>query len=280
MKKPVVLVTGTSSGIGLATAVQAALNGFTVVATMRDTKKSQPLLDAVTAAHVYVEVLEMDVVSQSSISACVSQVIETHGRLDAVINNAGAAHIGTIENESMEAIRAVMEVNYFGVVALTRIALPHLRSSRGCLITISSVGGVIGQPFNEAYCAAKFAVEGFMESLTPVARTVGVKVCVIEPGAVKSSFVANLGLDIPKMLAEAGPYAPAMLAYAKRTQAQFASSSAQTPEEVARIIVEVLTSDNVPARLQTSDWAKQFVSRKLADVDGMRVQELMNQWVC
>ncbi len=280
MDKPVVLITGTSSGIGLATAIAAAQRGYTIVATMRDTGKSKALQDAAKSANATIDVRALDVTKGASIDACIASVITDHQRLDAVINNAGAAHVGTIENEPMENVRAVMEVNYFGVVALTRAAMPHLRASHGRLVTISSVGGIIGQPFNEAYCAAKFAVEGFMESLTPVAATVGVKVSVVEPGPVRSSFVANLGLDIPAMLAKAGPYAPAMLAYVKRTQAQFGSSAAQTPEEVAAIIADVLQSDAPPARLQTSDWARQFVSTKLADPDGARVQNIVKQWVC
>ena len=129
-------------------------------------------------------------------------VAADHGRIDAVVNNAGAGHLGTIETESVDDVRRVMEVNFFGVVAVTRAAMPHLRASGGRLVTVSSVGGAVGQPFNEAYCAAKFAVEGFMESLVPVAATVGVTVVVIEPGAVASDFVANVDVD-PAVVASA-----------------------------------------------------------------------------
>jgi NAD(P)-dependent dehydrogenase (short-subunit alcohol dehydrogenase family) len=130
-----------------------------------------------------------------------------------VVNNAGSATLGTLETLSMDDFRSAMEVNYFGVVALTRTALPHLRSSGGRLVTISSVGGAVGQPFfNEAYCAAKSAVEGFLESLQPVAKTVGVGVHIIEPGAVSSEFVANAGIDPPAMIASAGAYTPTLSA--------------------------------------------------------------------
>lgn len=170
-----------------------------------------------------------------------------------------------------------MEVNFFGVVAVTRAALPLLRASKGRVITVTSVGGAVGQPFNEAYCAAKFAVEGFMQSLAPVAATVGVDVTVVEPGAVASEFVANLGLDVPALLAAAGPYGPALEAYINRTRQSF--GNAQTPAEAAALIVDALTVDRPPFRIQTSQWARDFVATTLADLDGSAVQTLTGAWV-
>src|SRR3954451_17953973 len=102
--------------------------------------------------------------------------------------------------------------------------MPHLRASGGRILTISSVGGVVGQPFNEAYCAAKFAVEGFMQSLAPVAATVGVDVTVGVPGAVVSEFVARLSLADPALLSAARPYAPALQAYIARTHHPFGTA--------------------------------------------------------
>ncbi|HMC72133.1 MAG TPA: SDR family NAD(P)-dependent oxidoreductase [Mycobacteriales bacterium] len=210
--QPVVLITGTSSGIGLAVAVATAQAGWHTVATMRDTSRAPRLIEAAEAAGVAgrIEVRQLDVTDASQIADCFGAVVTDHGRLDAVVNNAGAGHLGTVELEPVEEIRAVMELNFFGVVQVTRAAMPHLRASGGRLMTVTSVGGVIGQPFNEAYCAAKFAVEGFMEALAPVAATVGVSVSVIEPGAVASDFVANVGVDPETMLETAGPYAGAL----------------------------------------------------------------------
>jgi NAD(P)-dependent dehydrogenase (short-subunit alcohol dehydrogenase family) len=175
-------------------------------------------------------------------------------------------------------VRATFEVNFFGVVATTRAALRHLRATNGRVVTVSSVGGIVGQPFNEAYCAAKFAVEGFMESLAPVARSVGVTVCVVEPGAVASSFVANAGRDPDAMVAAAGPYAPAMGAYLARTRAQFANA-AQRADEVGQVIVNLLTDDDPPFRSQTSAAASAFVGLTLADLDGSAVQGITRAWV-
>ncbi|MFI6405108.1 SDR family oxidoreductase [Streptomyces sp. NPDC050548] len=274
-----VLITGTSSGIGLATAVGAARADWTAIATMRDTGKADALLKAAAEAGVAnrVQVRRLDVTDTAGLTACLDEVVAEHGRLDALVNNAGAAQVGTIEQSSVEDVRAAMEVNFFGVVATTRAALPHLRASKGRVITVSSVGGAVGQPFNEAYCAAKFAVEGFMQSLAPVAATVGVDVTVVEPGAVASEFVANLGLDVPALLAAAGPYAPALQAYIARTQQSF--GNAQTPAEAAAPIVDALTAAHPPFRVQTSQWAHDFVATTLADPDGSAVQALTGSWV-
>lgn len=274
-----VLVTGTSSGIGLATAVALAEAGWRTVATMRDLDRAAALQDAVAAAGVSLDIRELDVTDSGSIERAVVGIIASHGRLDAVVNNAGAASVGTIEQVSVEEYRAAMEVNYFGVVQLTKAALPHLRESRGRVVTISSVGGVVGQPFNEAYCAAKFAVEGFMESLQPVAKTVGVDVSIIEPGAVASEFVANAGLDPQAMLAGAGPYRTALGAYLERTLAQFDPSAAQSSDEVARVVLEALEIVDPVFRVQTSAWSRDFVGTKLLDVDGSRVTGMTAAWV-
>lgn len=273
-----VLVTGTSSGIGLATAVAAARAGWNTVATLRDPRRDSALRAAAETAGVRLDVRALDVTDPASVTDCIEAVAEDHDGLDAVVNNAGAAHVGTIETDDMAAIRACFEVNFFGVAEVTRAAMPHLRASRGRLLTITSVGGVVGQPFNEAYCAAKFAVEGFMESLAPVAAAVGVAVAVVEPGAVASDFVANAGLDPAAMLAGAGPYAASLGAYLDRVTGQFAAS-AQSASFVADVVVQALAAESMPFRIQTSDWSRAFVGTKLADVDGSAVQQLTAAWL-
>lgn len=274
-----VLITGTSSGIGLAAAIGTAQAGWTTIATMRDTSKATALLEAAAKADVVdrIQVKRLDVTDPGGITACLDEVVAEHGSLEALVNNAGAAQVGTIEQGSVDDVRAAMEVNFFGVVAVTRAALPHLRASKGRVITVTSVGGVVGQPFNEAYCAAKFAVEGFMQSLAPVAATVGVDVTVVEPGAVASEFVANLDLDVPTLLAAAGPYGPALKAYITRTQQSF--GNAQTPAEAAAPIIDALTAARPPFRIQTSPWARDFVATTLADLDGSAIQSLTGTWV-
>jgi len=279
MPQPVLLVTGTSSGIGLATAVAAAGSGYTTVATLRHTRTDRALRAAAEEAGVVLDVRQLDVTDAESVRACVEGVVGDHGRLDAVVNNAGSGHIGTIENVPLDEVRRVLEVNFFGVVAVTRSALPHLRSAGGRLVTVSSVGGAVGQPFNEAYCAAKFAVEGFMESLAPVAATVGVGVSIVEPGPVLTEFVNNVGVDVAALFDGAGPYEPALQAYVAHVMAEFSSSSAQTAQQVAEVVLEVLGSGSPALRVQTSPWAEAFVGAKLADLDGSAVLGETAGWV-
>ncbi|MFC4149741.1 SDR family NAD(P)-dependent oxidoreductase [Micromonospora mangrovi] len=279
MSAPTVLITGTSTGIGLETAVGAARAGWRTVATMRDVSRADALRRAADAAGVgdLLDVRRLDVTDQASVAACVADVVDAHGRLDAVVNNAGAGHVGTLEQETVDDVRAVMEVNFFGVLHVSRAALPHLRATRGRLVTVSSVGGVVGQPFNEAYCAAKFAVEGFMESLAPLAATVGVTVTVVEPGAVASEFVTNVGIDRDAAITAAGPYGPALRAYLERSAGAFAA--AQSPADAAAAVVATLTDPDPAPRVQTSTTARQFVGMKLGDLDGRAVTATTAGWL-
>ncbi|KOU42480.1 short-chain dehydrogenase [Streptomyces sp. WM6373] len=274
-----VLITGTSSGIGLAAAVAAARAGWRTVATLRDTGRADALREAAAEAGVEIDIRRLDVVDEASVTAAVEGVIADYGRLDAVVNNAGAGHLGTLELESVADVREVMEVNFFGVLNVSKAALPHLRATGGRLITVTSVGGVIGQPFNEAYCAAKFAVEGYMESLAPVASTLGVSVSVVEPGAVATEFVNNIGLDLDARIAAAGPYADALRTYIDRTVSQFTEGSAQTPAGAAEAVMEALTADRPAFRIQTSQWARDFTGTKLTDLDGAAVLGMTGTWV-
>jgi len=271
-----VLITGTSSGIGLQAAVAAARSGHTVVATMRTLEGARALRDASATAGVTLDIRRLDVTEPGSITEVIAHMLDRYGRIDAVVNNAGAGHVGTIENEGLDVVRAVMEVNFFGVVSVTRAALPHLRQSRGRLITVTSVGGVVGQPFSEAYCAAKFAVEGFMESLAPVAATAGVSVTVVEPGAVASSFVDNVGLD-PRASPPNDPYASALAGYLARAAQSF--SAAQSSESAGAFVAALLNGERPPFRVQTSDAARAFVGVKLADADGSAVQRMTAAWL-
>ncbi|MCI4659829.1 SDR family oxidoreductase [Cryobacterium zhongshanensis] len=271
-----VLITGTSSGIGLQAAVATARSGHTVVATMRTLEGARALRDASATAGVTLDIRRLDVTEPGSITEVIAHMLDRYGRIDAVVNNAGAGHVGTIENEGLDVVRAVMEVNFFGVVSVTRAALPHLRQSRGRLITVTSVGGVVGQPFNEAYCAAKFAVEGFMESLAPVAATAGVAVTVVEPGAVASSFIDNVGLD-PRASPPNDPYASALAGYLARAAQSF--SAAQSAESAGASVAALLDGERPPFRVQTSDAARAFVGVKLADADGSAVQRMTAGWL-
>lgn len=266
--RKVALVTGTSSGIGLSTAVALARAGFSVVATMRDLEKASALRERAASDGVGLDIFSLDVADPASIDACVSTVIERHGRIDLLVNNAGAGHLGSLEQTTLEECRGVLDVNFFGIWNTTRAVLPHMRvAGRGRIISLSSVGGIIGQPFNDAYCAAKFAVEGMMESLAPVLLRFGIHVSLVEPGAVNTSFVASVSDKASGLLgAEDDPYRKILMAYLGATREAF--DGGQTGDDVAEVIVKAATDDEPHFRYQTSAVARAVAKAKFADPDG------------
>ena len=276
-----VLVTGTSSGIGLATAVTAARAGFATVATMRDLGRAGALRDEASRAGVTLDVRRLDVTDAASITACVDGIRDRYGRLDAVVNNAGIANFDpTMEMSTMDALRANLEVNFFGVVAVSRAAMPMLRESHGRLVTIGSVHGVVGQPFNEAYCAAKFAVEGFMESLAPVAGAHGVTVSIVVPGFVPdTSFGVFPDINRSTIHAASGPYAPTFAAYLEWVVNQGWEAAGQKSQEVAEVVVRSLTDERPAFRIPTGRWAAGYLDHKLADRDGSTIQSMARTWI-
>ncbi|MGV9267327.1 SDR family NAD(P)-dependent oxidoreductase [Kitasatospora sp. NPDC003701] len=277
----VVLVTGTSSGIGLAVAVTAARAGFTTVATMREPGRAAALREAADRAGVTVDVRRLDVTDAGSVATCLDEVRQAHGRLDAVVNNAGVSNSDpTMEMSTTAALRANLEVNFFGVVEVSRAAMPLLRAARGRLVTIGSVHGVVGQPFNEAYCAAKFAVEGFMESLAPVAAAHGVQVSVVVPGFVPdTSFGVFPDIDRSTVRAASGPYADTFADYLDGIGGQGWEAAGQPAQEVAEVVVRTLLAERPAFRVPTHPWAAAHLDRKLADRDGSTVQALARTWI-
>jgi NAD(P)-dependent dehydrogenase (short-subunit alcohol dehydrogenase family) len=276
-----VLITGTSSGIGLACAVTAARAGFTVVATMRDLGRARDLAEAAERAEVRLDLRRLDVTDAASIEACVRGVREAYGGLDALVNNAGVSNFDpTMEMSTMEALRANLEVNFFGVVAVSRAAMPLLRAARGRLVTVGSVHGVVGQPFNEAYAAAKSAVEGFMESLAPVAAAHGVRVSVVVPGYVPDTqFGIFPDINRGTIRDGSGPYAPTFDAYLDWVRGPGWEGAGQSSWEVADVVVRALGQDEPPFRIPTSAWVRGYLAHKLADPEGAAVQAMAGTWI-
>ena len=274
MSGKVALVTGCSTGVGLHAAVRLAEAGFIVVATMRDTGKRQALLDEAAKAGVAVEVVPLDVCSQGSIDAVVADCIARHGRIDLLVNNAGAGFLGSVEQTGDEDLRRTMETNFFGVWNLTKAVLPHMRAAgSGRIITVTSVGGLLGQPFNEAYCAAKFAVEGMTEGLAPLARQFGVDVCLVEPGPINTEFVASVrSTSLGALAAMAEPYATLAQRYIAASGDVFATYG-QTGDDIARIIANLATAERPDFRTITSDFAMATVASKVVDRTGNSVIE-------
>jgi NAD(P)-dependent dehydrogenase (short-subunit alcohol dehydrogenase family) len=171
-----ILVTGASSGIGAAIAARLASDGHRVVGTARTARPPM---------------LALDVTSDDSVNTCVAEFLKTAGRIDVLINNAGYLQSGAVEDVTIEQAHAQFETNYFGLVRMVRAVLPVMRDQKSGLIAVtSSLAGLIPLPFWGQYNASKFAVEGLMETLRYELEPLGIRVAMVEPGAIKTPFYA------------------------------------------------------------------------------------------
>ncbi|WP_406816576.1 oxidoreductase [Mycobacterium sp. M23085] len=188
---PVALVTGVSSGIGQAVASALAAKGFEVFGTSRNPQRTAPIPG--------VELIQLDVTDDASVTRAVSTVIQHAGRIDVLVNNAGIGVLGAAEESSITQAQQIFDTNFFGLVRLTREVLPHLRAQNsGRIINISSVLGFLPAPYAALYAATKYAVEGYSESLDHETRDFGVRVSVVEPAYTNTSFDTNaLDADSP-----------------------------------------------------------------------------------
>lgn len=191
-----VLVTGSSAGIGLETCLHLARKGFHVYATMRDLARSGVLRSQAERAGVPLCVLRLDVTEEETVRTAVQRIVEARGPFYGVVNNAGAIVRGFFEDLEEEEIRRIFETNFFGALAVTRAVLPGMRrAGRGRIVMIGSAGGRFGMAGATAYCATKFALAGFSESLAQEVAPFGIQVVLIEPGMVRTElFGRNLGV--------------------------------------------------------------------------------------
>ena len=269
-EKQVALITGTSSGIGLSTAITLANAGYQVIATMRNTAKADELRQQALANEVELDIQPLDVQDDASVKRAVDYALSTYGRLDVLVNNAGAGYVGTTEQTSIEDLQRVLDINLIGVWRMTSAVLPHMRAVKsGRIITVTSIGGLVGQPFNDAYCAAKFAVEGMMESLAPVVSGMGVHVTLIEPGAVNTQFVQNVRgqLQGGQMMQNEDAYSQALTQYYQDAVGRYGNHG-QTGEDIAEVILTAAQAERPHFRYQTSDVVRGLASSKFADPTG------------
>src|SRR4051812_35220455 len=182
---PSVLITGTSSGIGMATALAFGRAGYRVHATMRDLSRGSELRRIAEQEKLPVTLSIMDVDSDSSVKEGIGRIARDGGAIDVLVNNAGAAPTGSVEEVPLSAFRAVMETNYFGVIRCIQAVLPGMRQRRGgCIVNISSIAGHIAMSPMTPYNATKFALEGLSESLAQEVKPFNVRVAVVEPGII------------------------------------------------------------------------------------------------
>lgn len=250
-----VLITGTSSGIGQITAKVLVSKGWHVFATMRNLEKKGPLEKSVEEAEGpgRLTFVALDVTDPASIEAAVADILsQTGGTLDAVVHNAGVAIAGAHEDLPDAEIRRVMETNFFGVLGLTRALLPTFREQRhGRIVCISSQSAFAGQPTNSIYCASKWALEGWAESIAYELDPFGIDVVLVEPGPYKTEIWEATERVTPP----GGPYTNWVRLVMRGADAH-AEKHARDPEEVAQVVATALETPNPKFRYPVGFFAK------------------------
>ncbi|MGV2875605.1 SDR family oxidoreductase [Macrococcus capreoli] len=283
MTNKTVLITGTSTGLGLETAILMAKKGYNVYATMRNLDKQNILLNAAKSAKVALQIKQLDVTDSNSVTHTVNEILLEAGTIDILINNAGAGFVRSTEQATEEEMMWQLNLNLMGVMRMTKAVLPTMREQRsGHIINISSVGGLVGQPFNEIYCATKFGVEGYTEALASYLQPhFNVKFTAIEPAGISSEFSNSAFAQITStggILED--EYKPLLESYINGFQERSKTNKAQTPTEVAEVVVAVSEMNEPPIRIRTSDFAETFTQLKTqADPDGKLLQEQVRQLI-
>jgi NAD(P)-dependent dehydrogenase (short-subunit alcohol dehydrogenase family) len=260
----VAIVTGSSSGIGFETSLTLARNGFYTYATMRNIRKSVSIKRMANKEALPLEVIQLDVNDDLSVKNAIEEIISEKERIDILVNNAGYGLIGSIEDISLEELKAQFETNLFGIIRVTKQVLPIMRRQKegGRIINVSSIGGIVGYPFSSAYCSTKFALEGLSESMSYEVEQFGIKVLLIEPAFVISDFHKNAKIVIKSYrAANFSPYTQTMNkmfeAY-KEVIEEYKISA----EEVAKVILNAAISANPVPRYLVGKYSETMMEAK------------------
>jgi NAD(P)-dependent dehydrogenase (short-subunit alcohol dehydrogenase family) len=231
--KNIAIVTGASAGIGKAVVLRLLRAGWMVHAGAR---RVDEMRDLAAAGAV---VTYLDLTDEPSIAAFAATALATSGRIDALINNAGYGAYGALEDVPLQAARAEMDVNVFGLARMTQLVLPAMRQQRsGRIVNVSSIGGKIWSPLGAWYHASKFAVEGLSDCLRNEVRPFGIDVIVIEPAGVKTAWT-GIAVDSMRAASGAGPYGPIAERFA---QGVLRDTGSATPDAIAAVIVRAVTT--------------------------------------
>ena len=255
-----VLITGSSTGIGLATALAFGRAGHTVAAAMRNPARAPELANVAERERLPITVFTMDVDSDGSVHESIAQIGRTMGSIDVLVNNAGIERMGSVEHLPLTDFRAVMETNYFGVIRCIQAVLPSMRARRsGCIINIASVAGQIALSPMASYTASKYALEALSECLAQEVKPFGVRVAIVEPGIIDTAMSRNIGTAD----------APSIYPQRRRTAGLFAASLANPapPSLVADKVLEIATTGTWQLRHPVGPDAAPFLGwrRQMSD---------------
>jgi NAD(P)-dependent dehydrogenase (short-subunit alcohol dehydrogenase family) len=259
----VAIVTGSSSGIGYETSLALARNGFYTFATVRNPKKADKILQVAKKENLNIEIIELDVDNEKSISAAIEKIISKKQRIDVLVNNAGWGLFGSVEDVSIKDFRAQFETNFFGIISIIQKVAPIMRKQgSGTIVNVSSVAGRIGFPGSPAYISSKFALEGLSESLRYELGQFGVKIVIIEPGVIKTNFFSSMKIAEPK------PDSP----YKEITEKvimgiKMMAELGTPPSEVATTILNAIKEENPRPRYIVGNDAQMFLEAKKTKTD-------------
>ena len=244
-RQKVAVVTGSSSGIGYATSLLLAKSGFYTYASARNINKSASLQSIADAERLPLELIQLDVTDESSVEDAIKKIVLEKGRIDVLVNNAGYGLFGAFEELSLDEIKAQFETNFFGVVRVTQHVIPIMRTAQNggsgsIIVNVSSINGHLAFPVISAYVSTKFAIEGLSESIAYELEPFGIKVILIEPGAIGSNFMKGSILS-KRALDPQSPYSE----FVQKIRAKISSDheNATQPDEVAKNIVQAILSE-------------------------------------
>lgn len=259
----VALITGSSSGIGLETALALARDGYRTFASMRNTAKSGELENAAKKESLNVEIIELDVDREESIVSAVKRVVDSSGRLDVLVNNAGYGQFGCTEDVSVDDFRRQFETNFFSVVRIIQQVAPIMRrQGSGSIVNISSVVGRIGLPGSSAYISSKFALEGLVECLRYELGQFGINTTLIEPGVIKTNFFDSMRVPESKTDPKYRQLTDNILSGLKMMV-----EMGTAPSHVADIVIKSLHDEEMLPRYAAGTDAAMFLEAKKMKTD-------------
>jgi NAD(P)-dependent dehydrogenase (short-subunit alcohol dehydrogenase family) len=268
-----VVITGGTAGLGRATALLLAGNGYRVFATGRSAERRAALEAHARERRLPLATVEMDVCDAASVARALAQVRAQAGPIDVLVNNAGIGYIAVLEEVKLEHLRQQFETNFFGVVCVTQGVLPEMRQRRcGRIINMSSIAGKVALPLFGAYSASKFALEGMTDALRLEVHPFGIDVVLIEPGYIPTNFQGtSMELSAPYAAgAEGSPYAQVYKSF-RRAWKKSTNQVRATPEDCARVVLQA-ARDNPPQarytvtrRARVTSWAKRLLSDRALD---------------
>lgn len=257
------LITGSGNGLGRHIAESALQAGDSVVAAARRLEELEPL------AAEYgqrIKPVSLDVRNEDQANAAIQSALDTFGRLDVLVNNAGYGQFGPFEQISADDFKAIIDTCFYGVVYTTRAALPVMRKQKsGHIFQVSSIGGRMALPGNSPYHAAKWAVGGFSDSVAMEVASFGVKICTLEPGGIRTNWLRRASAEPPQLF----PEYEASVGQLRQLISRIEGRQEGDPHKIAQVILQLSNSEDVPLRLILGVDAE----KRVLDAEQARAQE-------